>query len=127
MNKLVNALNIAALGLGLWGGLATAVSASAQDAPKVVVVSYTDLNLTHADGVALLDRRLDGAVEKVCGKLEPRNLALNVEIRACRRETSQSMQAERNFAIARARGEWVEPIEVAGKADARTIAIAMVE
>jgi len=45
----------------------TSVSASAQEVPASVVVSYGDLDLRSEAGVQALDRRLAGAIRSVCG------------------------------------------------------------
>jgi UrcA family protein len=82
----------------------TATPAIAQ-ASHTVRVPYGDLNLGTPAGVAALDRRLDRAVERVCGYTEIQNLSGNRQIERCRAETWQSIQDDRQGAIARATGQ----------------------
>ena len=79
-------------------------SALANSEPPSDDVHYGDLNLTTEAGIKALDRRLDRAVERVCGRASMTDLPAQVAIAKCRKETNQSIQAEREFAIASANG-----------------------
>jgi UrcA family protein len=70
-----------------------------------VTVPYGDLNLGTPAGIAALDRRLDRAVERVCGDSTVRDLAAHKRIEQCRTDTWQSIQDDRQFAIARSTGQ----------------------
>ena len=52
------------------------------------VVSYADLDLATADGVARLDRRIAAAVATACGTASGVDLAGQNDVRRCRLETS---------------------------------------
>ena len=75
-------------------------------------VPYGDLNLASPAGVQALDRRLDRAVERVCGKATPRgNIRESQLIRDCMEQARQSIHGQREFAIANATGNrpgWAE-------------------
>ena len=78
--------------------------AIAADEPTTVHVYYGDLNLTSESGIAALDRRLDRAVERVCGNGSVRSLTENRAVARCERETRNSIREDREFAIAKANG-----------------------
>ena len=86
--------------------LVGALSASAYAQPSSVAVGYRDLDLTSDAGVARLDRRIRGAVEKVCG--DPREewhySAVRVVLK-CGRETWSDVASQRQSAIDRANGK----------------------
>jgi UrcA family protein len=73
--------------------------------PATVLVYYGDLNLTSEAGIEALDRRLDRAVERVCGNGSVRSLTEQRAVTRCERETHRSIQADREFAIAKANGQ----------------------
>jgi UrcA family protein len=50
-------------------------------------VSYADLNLTRAEGVAALYKRVHSAAENVCAPLESRELTQQSQWRACVRSS----------------------------------------
>jgi len=56
--------------------------AATQDAPSVQV-RYDDLDLSRADGVKALYRRIRNAAENVCGAAETRSPALTRQWRDC--------------------------------------------
>src|SRR5262245_38553549 len=60
--------------------------ATAQDR-SVQAVSYADLDLTSEAGRGRLDRRIDMAVRKVCGRAWPIDLGAVEEVRRCRIDT----------------------------------------
>jgi len=69
--------------------LALAGNAQAAEAPRTavdvqsVVVSYADLDLQKDAGVAQLQRRLEAAARKVCGRADPRDIKLAALTRQC--------------------------------------------
>lgn len=67
-------------------------------------VSYGDLNLATPAGIEALDRRLDRAVERVCGSNSSRTLQVRRDIERCEADAWQSIQDDREFAIAKATG-----------------------
>lgn len=74
--------------------------------PLSVTVGYTDLDLTSPAGVSRLDRRLDNAIEQVCG--DHRGILALTErlaIGACARETMADVAPQRQAAIDRANGQ----------------------
>lgn len=80
------------------------VEAVANGQPLSENVHYGDLNLATQAGIDALDRRLDRAVKRVCGDASPRSLSEERQVGKCREETWQSIQPDREFAIARATG-----------------------
>lgn len=78
--------------------LACAVPAVAQ--PVIMTVVYGDLDLTTADGRAVLDARLDRAARKICGgMLEARNLQMMQARRSCLAEARTSYRAQVDLAL----------------------------
>ena len=63
-------------------------------------VSYADLNLATADGQAALDRRIAGAVGRVCPRATNQTWMQRMAARTCRREAHQNAAMQRNEAIA---------------------------
>lgn len=87
--------------------------ALARGEPASEAVPYGDLNLASEAGVKALDRRLDRAVERVCGAPPVRSLATHRQVAECREQAWQAIQDDRAIAIARATGrtngqEWAE-------------------
>ena len=69
------------------------VSASAQNrTQRSVEVSYADLDLNSEDGQATLQGRLKGAVRKVCGSYDSKNLVDLQDHGACIQEAKASAQ-----------------------------------
>ena len=66
---------------------------------ETVEVKYQDLNLAHASGQAILDRRISAAARRVCGEF------LNIELewrqmsRACQNDVIASAAPQRNALI----------------------------
>ena len=80
----------------------SAAPASAQNAAgsSPLAVSYADLDLSTAQGVARLDRRIRTAVETACGPIsnaDPHGTNLVLQ---CRAETLAIARAQRDTAIA---------------------------
>ena len=97
-----------------FAALIAAVPSSARPGEETVTeqVPYGDLNLATAAGVEALDRRLDRAVERVCGAVTPRgSIQQGQLIRECMKQARQSIHGQREFAIANATGNrpgWAE-------------------
>ena len=86
--------------------LAASLAASAQAQELSVRVGYGDLDLASDAGVARFDRRIDAAIEQVCGDgLGQRPLSKVLAILKCSRDTRSDVAAPREVAIARARGK----------------------
>ena len=103
--------------LVLGTALATAPSAAAQDNRTVSErVSYADLDLATAQGVATLDRRLSGAIRRVCGTGPLMSVSEHFQRRGCRRDVRAAVRPQRSLAIAAAqRGDDPVRIAVAGR------------
>ena len=91
-------LAAAVLVAGLVNVGVAAVPAVAQ-APEGIEVSYADLNLASTAGRQVLDRRIAGAAEQLCGKFSPVDLSFAEAVQACRAETIALTQPQRNAAI----------------------------
>lgn len=87
-------------------------SALAKDEIRTQTVPYGDLDLATHAGIDTLDRRLDRAVERVCSQPTPRSFQQRRVIEQCKKDTRQSIQAKRDFAIAQTTGNhgqaWAE-------------------
>ena len=77
-------------------------AASAADEPRTEKVYFGDLDLASPAGIETLDRRLDRAVERVCGQASVRELQKQRQIKKCRQLTWNSVRSDRQVAIARA-------------------------
>lgn len=78
-------------------------SASAQNRiTKSVEVTYSDLDLTSADGQATLDGRIKGAVRKVCGSHNSKDIRDTMDHLGCVKEAKQSAKRAKVSLIARA-------------------------
>lgn len=110
MEKSTRKLNLPAIAFALAALVATHPSALARSDPPSEKVPYGDLNLATAEGVKELDRRLDRAVERVCGHAMPRELVKQRAHDKCREDTLNSISDDRQFAIAKANGSnaWAE-------------------
>tara|TARA_R110000765_G_scaffold423131_1_gene531562 strand:+ start:69 stop:422 length:354 start_codon:yes stop_codon:yes gene_type:complete len=74
---------------------ATGLSASANAQNRTVrsvEVSYADLDLNSEDGQSTLQGRLKGAVRKVCGSYDSKNLVEMQDHSACMEQASASAQ-----------------------------------
>ena len=108
-------LNLPAIAFALAALAATHPAAVLAERPHSEKVLYGDLNLASEDGVAVLDRRLDRAVERVCGEASIRDVAAQRRIEACREETRQSIEDDRELAIGKATGQNVRRAEQASR------------
>lgn len=107
MNTRIVALAIPLLVIG------TPALADTDQVPLSVTVGYADLDLTSQQGVKRLDRRLDQAIDQVCG--DPRALLAmseRISIHACARDTLADVTPQRQAAIDRANGR-APTVEVA--------------
>jgi UrcA family protein len=106
MEKRNSKLNLPAIAFACAALIAAVPSSAlAEDRAPIEKVPYGDLNLATQAGIDTLDRRLDRAVERVCGQAIPRVLQHQKVIAQCKKETRQRVQAKRDFAIARAAGD----------------------
>ena len=92
-------LAAAAIVAGLNIGLAAGAAPAFASAPDGFVVSYADLNLASDAGRDILDRRIAGAAEQLCGQYRALELGWAAEVKACRAETVALTQPQRNAAI----------------------------
>ena len=105
MEKRTHKSNLPAIAFALAAlTAALPLSAMARDESPTENVPYGDLNLATEAGVETLDRRLDRAVERVCGVAAPRSLGVNRIIEECKDEAWQRIQGARQVAIAQATG-----------------------
>ena len=81
---------------------APALGADAESAPTRFV-AHGDLNLGSAAGVATLDRRIDNAIDVMCGTTASANFAYRSGIRRCRAAALASVGPNRDALIAAAR------------------------
>jgi len=92
----------------------TGFSASAQAQSRTVrtaIVDYADLDLNSEDGQATLKGRLKGAVRKVCGSYDPKNLVDMQDHGTCMAEASASAQRASVTIMAAAKSG--KPVETA--------------
>ena len=102
MEKNTRKSNLSAIAFAL---AALSVTPAAAGGPPTEKVPYGDLNLGTDAGIEALDRRLDRAVERVCGDAAFTNLSAQRRIEQCREKTWQSIEDERRFAIAKSTGQ----------------------
>ena len=86
---------VAGLNIGLAAGAAPAFASS----PEGITVSYADLNLASVAGRDILDRRIAGAAEQLCGQARPVELSWAAAVETCRAETIALTQPQRNAAV----------------------------
>jgi len=82
--------------------LFSSIAATPAFAGESRAVSFADLDLSTPAGVATLDRRLDGAVRRICGNFHPTSPASREEVLRCRSEARSSIYSQRSDAIASA-------------------------
>ena len=78
MYRLTTTMTMFALALGFQA----AYAAPPQNAPSMVV-NFADLDLSHSEGAAVLYQRLKSAAKSVCAPLEGRELARQMNLKAC--------------------------------------------
>ncbi len=91
--------NFTAVALTAAAALALPLSAANASEPRTVSISYGDLNLSSKAGQAILDRRINAAVEAVCGRIENRP-TFDSAVRQCQSETRLTAQQSRDIAVA---------------------------
>jgi UrcA family protein len=89
------ALIAGAANLGLAAGPALA------QGQETITVSYADLNLANPAGRDAFDRRIAGAVSRLCGDFNPVELGRAAAGRACFADTLAAVQPQRDAAIGR--------------------------
>ncbi len=62
-------------------------------------VAYQDLNLTHAAGRVVLDRRIALAARQVCGNYAPVELTWSALSRACQEDAIAAVQPQLNALV----------------------------
>jgi len=95
-------LAIRPLLFGTLSALAVAsapASASAQQAPRQVTVSYSDLDLASTAGESELNRRVGSAVRRVCASNGTRDLKSRQIAQACAAETLANAQRSVQLAV----------------------------
>jgi UrcA family protein len=80
------------------------LAAQAQQTDTSVRVSYADLDLSRAADRAVLDRRLDTALDQVCPTARPGYLTQAPEALRCQALTRQQIVAARQQALAQRGG-----------------------
>lgn len=95
----MNAQKIIATAAFAFAAAALPMSAASASEGKSVSISYADLNLSSEAGVAIFDRRIDRAIEAVCGRLENRP-TFDGAVRKCQRETLAAIRPSRDLAVA---------------------------
>lgn len=76
--------------------------ASAQQAQAAVAVSYGDLDLRSAEGVARLDRRINAAITKLCTDYARVPLDGQLAISRCVKDSKANAEAQRKVALGKA-------------------------
>ncbi|MBH0111361.1 UrcA family protein [Novosphingobium sp. YJ-S2-02] len=86
----------APLAAAMFGLIATAGIAAPAQAQEKMLVDYTDLDLTTADGQKTLERRLVKAARKVCKMDEhgPNSLIPATSSRTCYRNATEKAQGQ---------------------------------
>lgn len=89
------AIALAAFALPLTAPL----SAAQANEGATVSVSYADLDLSSEAGQEIFDRRIDRAIEQVCGSLTGRP-TFDASVRSCQLETQAVAKQSRDLAVA---------------------------
>jgi UrcA family protein len=71
-----------------------AASVSVAAAQETVHVSYADLNLATTEGASTFERRIDHAVEKICGPVPGKMLDRVAATQACRTQLRAELQVQ---------------------------------
>src|SRR3984957_10767224 len=88
--------------LVLTASLASVVPAFAQDDVSIRV-SYAGLNLADAPAAAMLERRIDHAVDQICGSAHVTDLNRKALVERCRSQAWSSARGQMQQTIAAAR------------------------
>lgn len=78
--------------------LALPFSAAQANEGATVSVSYADLDLSSKAGQDIFDRRIERAIEQVCGRMIGRP-TFDASVRKCQTETKVSAQQSRDLAV----------------------------
>jgi UrcA family protein len=81
--------------------LAAAPQAGVDPNTAMVRVSHADLDLSHAQGRRVLDRRIASAVEKVCPVANTAQLTTPADTLRCRSKANKAAALQRSAVIAR--------------------------
>lgn len=73
------------------------------DRPPSLHVGFADLDLSHPDGQRRLDRRIRGAIDRICGSREYGDLSARRLVDECRRAARRSTETQVARAVDRAR------------------------
>jgi UrcA family protein len=68
--------------------------ALAQETTTSVAVSYADLNIASSEGKAALARRINRAIDDVCGEVDTHELAMTNKVLACRSKAQGSVDVQ---------------------------------
>ena len=68
--------------------------------PRTAIVRYDDLNLRTRGGAAALERRVAGAVERVCRRPDNRSLVERAREASCRQDATALVQPQLQQALA---------------------------
>ena len=79
--------------------LGLAASPALAQGQETITVSYADLNLANRAGRDAFDRRIAGAVGRLCGDFNPVELGRAAAGRACLTETLAAVKPQRDAAI----------------------------
>jgi UrcA family protein len=82
-------------------GAAITVVPTGDSEPRQAVVQYGDLNLASAAGRDVLDRRLNQAVQIVCGRGIGQHLYVKMAIRKCQIKAEAAIAPQRDLALAK--------------------------
>ena len=95
----MNHLILAAASLALATSITVPAAAEIENGSATRIVIYADLDLTNATGLRTLDRRLHAAVRDVCGRADPRNLAVTMKVKVCQRTALADATHKRDLAV----------------------------
>ena len=85
--------------LAIAAAAALPMSAANASEGRSVNVSYADLNLATEAGQQVFDRRIEKAIEQLCGKLEG-HPTFDSSVRRCQMETRVAAMQSRDIAVA---------------------------
>lgn len=91
--------NIATKAAIALAAIAMPLSAAQANEGASVSVSYADLNLGTQTGQDIFDRRIDRAIEQVCGKMQGRP-TFDAAVHRCQVATKASAKQSRDLAVA---------------------------
>lgn len=103
--KIILSLMVAAAALAPAG-----LTAQPVDGSELVTarVSFADLNLSSPAGRASLDRRIEHAIDGICGQLPSANLDMAAPVAKCRAVAKASASSQRQLAVATAQRSTIQ-------------------